>query len=497
MKLHLILFAFASLCLTSVAEESKKKDKDKDAPKEPVVTKHAVEIDGKNIRYQATVGKLQLENDSDGKASADIFYVSYTVEGEKADERPVMFAFNGGPGSSAVWLHLAALGPRIVPTSIDGTKPLAPPHRVIENPHSILDVADLVFIDPVSTGYSRAADKQGAGKFHGLDGDIASVSDFIRRWVSENKRWASPKYVLGESYGGIRATGVTNYLNQQFGMPVNGVVLLSSLLDYRTLSPSQGNFLAYEVFLPTYTALAIHHGKIEGDKDALLTEAKAFASGPYASAIRAGRELPEARRQEIAKKMASLIGIDIETILDSNLRVHPTRFRSSLLKDEGLSLGRFDGRVAWPAPKNSNPYPSQDPSYDVIYGPISSALLDYFTRDLDWQEAPAYRILSGKVRPWKWGRENSYANVSDRLQSALMSNPKLRVLIQRGRSDLATPGEGITYSINQLVELPDSLREQIQYADYDAGHMFYLNQPDLEKMRKDLVKFITTEGDDS
>jgi carboxypeptidase C (cathepsin A) len=474
------------------SEAAKTEEKNEDKPSAPVSNYDSVVIDGKKISYKVTAAKLQLKKE-DGKARASIFHTTYERTDLKGDQskRPVLFAFNGGPGSSSVWLHLGALGPRIVPTSPDGTKPLAPPHQVIANPHSILDVADLVFIDPVSTGYSRVEKDAKSSEFHGLEGDIESVGDFIRRWITEHKRWNSPKFLLGESYGGIRAAGLANHLQGRYGMHLNGVVLLSSLLDFRTLRSSQGDDLTYLVYLPVLTATAHHHGKIEGDRDKLVAEARRFALQEYQLALSQGSELPKEEKQKMATKLAQLTGISSEIWLESELRVSATRFRKELLRKEGLVLGRFDARVAWPASSQSSDFPSYDPSYAVAYGPFSTAMLDYLTRDLGWEEDNPYEILSSKVRPWKWGTENGIVNLSSRLATAMRDNPSLRVLVQCGHTDLATPPPGIEHSFRHMFSLPEERKSQVEFTYYDAGHMFYLNQPDLEKMRVDLVEFLS------
>lgn len=464
---------------------------------EPVVVENetvnqqaSVTIDGKKLDYTVSTGELSLTNDQ-GEAEAHIFHVSYTKNDVKdVSTRPVLFAFNGGPGSSAVWLHIGALGPRIIPTSTDGTHALSPPVTVVENPQSILDVADLVFIDPVSTGLSRPEDKDKAKKFHGVNGDLDSISDFIRRWVTEHQRWSSPKFILGESYGAVRAAGLSSKLQQRYGMQLNGVVLLSGLLDFRSVSPSQGNDLSYISFLTSMTAVAHHHGVISGDLEKLLAEAKTFADSDYRIALHMGHTQSLDKKKAIAEKLSQYTGMDSQWILDNHLRISPTKFRAELLRSKNKVIGRFDGRVAWDAIDSSSSYPSYDPSYSVVHGPISTAMLDYLGRDLGWKDARVYEILTGAVHPWNWNATNSYVNLSDSLATALTHNPKLRILVQCGDTDLATPAGGIRYSLDHLL-LPQSLRNNISVERYDAGHMFYLNQPDLEKMRHDLVKFIT------
>ncbi|MBK1832854.1 S10 family peptidase [Roseibacillus ishigakijimensis] len=491
------LFTASCLILPLSAQEKDKKEEKKPESAEislaPVEAE--VEIAGATLSYTVTADTLVLKED-DGKERASVFHVSYVKKEEGDKDRPVMFAFNGGPGSSAVWLHLGALGPKLVPTSKDGTETLPPPVTLIDNPHSILDVTDLVFIDPVSTGYSRPKEDKTKGQFHGLNGDIESVADFIRRWTTENKRWSSPKYLLGESYGGIRAAGLAEHLQSEYGMSLNGVVMLSSLLDFRTLRASQGNYLMNQVYLPAMTAVAHHHGKISGDRDELLKQAYALAAGDYTRALFVGSRLSEGEVEAMAERLSALTGVPAALWVETNLRLSPTRYRRELLRAEGKVLGRFDARVAWPAQSKDSDYPSYDPSYAVAYGAFSTAMLAYLSEDLGGQDIHhPYRILTGKVHPWRWDAENSIVNVADRLQDAMTENPNLRLLVMGGYTDFATPPSGIEYTLDQLVDLPKESRERISYTYYEAGHMFYLNEPDIIKMRTDLVEFITGQSE--
>ncbi len=471
---------------------SKDKPAAKDAPREvaPVLRDAVVEIDGKKIPYRVTTGKIQLKQD-DGKVRASIFHVSYErSDVEDKSRRPLMFAFNGGPGSSAVWLHLGVLGPKIVQLPGDGTQAPLPPVRVVDNPLSILDVCDLVFIDPVSTGYSRAENDAKPGDFHGLIEDIESVGDFIRRWVSEHERWGAPKYLLGESYGGIRAAGLSQHLQSRYGMSLNGVVLLSSLLDFATLRTSPGNDLSFKVFLPSFTGTAHFHGKITGDRDALIRRSGEFAFGEYAAALLQGNSLDADTRAAMAAKLAGLTGIPASIWLTHNLRLDPSIFRGELLRAEAKVLGRFDARVAWDVTDKAAPAPSYDPSYSLAYGAFGSAMMDYLGRELGYKEDQPYEILTGKVNPWRWNANNEVVNLGDRLATAMRDNPRLRVLVMGGRTDLATPPEGVAYSIRHLMDLPASAAANISFTYYDGGHMFYLNPPDLVKTRADLVEFL-------
>jgi carboxypeptidase C (cathepsin A) len=491
------------LCLSAVAApENENPDRPalKDAPTgektppekpaPPVIREASVEIGGKKIPYRATTGKIQLKQD-DGKPRASIFHVSYERSDVKAPaSRPVMFAFNGGPGSSAVWLHIGVLGPKIIQLPGDGTTAPAPPARVVDNPLSILDSCDLVFVDPVSTGYSRTEKDVKPDEFHGLDEDIESVGDFVRRWISEHDRWASPKFLMGESYGGIRAAGLAQHLQSRYGMNLNGVVLLSSLLDFATLQETPGNDLPYLVFLPAFTGTAHFHGKIPGDRDALIRQSTEFAFGEYAAALLKGRDIDAQTGTEIAARLEKLTAIPAEKWIEHKLRISPALFRGELLRAEGKVLGRFDARVAWDATDKTAPLPEYDPSYSLAYGAFSTAMMDYLGRGLGYKEDQPYEILTSKVQPWKWSASNTIVNVGGRLATAMRDNPHLRVLVMGGLTDLATPPEGVAHSLRHLLDLPENTRKNISTAFYDGGHMFYLNPPDLAKTRADLLKFI-------
>lgn len=454
-----------------------------------VTTEGVVTIDGKKIPYRTTTGKMTLLKD-DGTPRASIFHVSYIRSDAETTNRPVTFAFNGGPGSSAVWLHLGALGPRIIKITGDGTQPIQPPAQWGNNESSILDVSDLVFIDPVSTGYSRAEKDAKPGDFHGVDEDIESVGDFIRMWVTKNKRWQSPKFLLGESYGGVRAAGLSHFLQSRYAMSLNGVVMLSTLMDFQTLSPAGGNDLAYQVFLPTMTSVAHFHGVIQGNREELVAKSRAFAFGPYANALLQGNQLANAEKKTIVAQLSALTGLSDSLIEQLNLRIDPARFRGELLKNKGKVIGRFDARVAWDDMDAAESHADYDPSYSLAYGAFGTAMLGYLTTELNWQENQPYEILTGKVHPWRWNASNGYVNLTGKLASAMRDNPKLRVLVQCGYTDLATPSDGMLYSTRQMLTLPAQLQKNISFTWYEGGHMFYLNPPDLKKMRKDLVEFI-------
>ncbi len=458
---------------------------------DPVSKAGKITIAGKIVEYTATTGKTLLHDD-DGEATASIFYTSYTRDASGGTSiRPVMFAFNGGPGSSSVWLHIGLLGPRRIDFPGDGTVPVEPPVRLVDNAHSVLDVCDLVFIDPVSTGYSRVEKDTKAADFHSLVADIESVGDFIRRWITENNRWNSPKYLCGESYGGIRAAGLADHLQNRYGMSLNGVILLSSLLDYRTLLPAQGSQLSHQIFLPAFATTALFHGKIQGDRDAIIAEAREFAFEGYAVALLKGNEIAQAEKQATAEKLASLTGISADVWSRYQLMMDPFEFRAELLREEKKVIGRFDSRVAWDATSPTSNSAEYDPSYSLAIGAFSTAMLAYLGDELGRKEEQPYEVLTSKVNPWSYGSDNQIVNLTSRLARAIRNNPKLRVLVMGAYADLATPPDGIPYSIRQLIDLPPALKDQISYTFYDGGHMFYMNPPDLEKARKDLIQFLT------
>lgn len=457
---------------------------------DPISKKGSIQIDGKEISYTATVGKIVLKNKKD-EPRAGIFYTSYIRENAgKVSDRPVMFAFNGGPGSSAVWLHLGMLGPRKLELPGDGTQPVMPPARLVDNDQSILDVCDLVFIDPVTTGYSRGEGKTDEKEFHGLKEDVESVGDFIRLWITQNNRWSSPKYLCGESYGGVRAAGLANHLQDRYGMSLNGVVLLSSLLDYRTLVEAQGSPLSHQVYLPTFATTALHHGKVQGERDALYREAKEFAFGDYGIALLKGNEITTEEFDKTATKLAELTGVSAEIWKKHQLRLNPNVFRAELLRKEGKVVGRFDSRVAWDGTDPAAASAEYDPSFSLAYQTFSTAMLTYLGDELGWKEDQPYEILTSAVHPWKYNSDNRVVNMSDSLLGAMRDNPNLRVLVMGAHTDLATPPEGVNYSIRQMVGVSPALLKQFSYTYYDGGHMFYTNPPDLRKSRKDLLDFL-------
>ncbi len=453
------------------------------------ITEHEITIEGDKLAYKAEAGTLPLLKE-DGSPRANIFYVAYTVPSEDVAKRPIMFCFNGGPGAAAVWLHLGGLGPRRALVNPDGTLP-PPPFELVDNAHTILPACDLVFIDPVATGYSRAAKGEKQEQFFGKDPDIAAMAEFIRLYTTRNTRWRSPKFLCGESYGVFRAAGLAAELQQRHGMFLNGLVLVSGLVDYGTIIPGPSNDLPYALVLPSFTAVAHAHGKLpadlQADRTKALAEAEAFASDEYVTALFAGAALPEARRTDIARKIARLTGLPEKLVVDRDLRVSPSVFREKLLADDRIILGRFDGRITGRDGDHGSTSPQFDPSFDAALGPLSAAMNAYVREELLFESDLPYRVLTG-VGPWPQD-QNRYASTASQLAEAMSRNHHLRVLVQTGRCDLAVPYLSMRYSINHLGVDPELLKN-VTYADYDSGHMMYLSLGDLEKLERDLRAFV-------
>jgi carboxypeptidase C (cathepsin A) len=466
-----------------------------DASKAPVVTEHAITVGEKKLAYKAEAGMLPLLKE-DGSPRANIFYVAYTVPGDNVATRPIMFCFNGGPGASAVWLHLGGMGPRRARVNPDGSLP-PPPFELVDNEHTVLSLCDLVFIDPVATGYSRAAKGEKQEQFFGKDPDIAAMAEFIRLYTTRNKRWRSPKFLCGESYGVFRAAGLAAALQEEQGMFLNGLVLVSGLVDYGTISPAPTNDLPYALFLPSFTAVAHAHGRLPGDLQAdqtkAIAEAEAFASGEYVTALFAGAALPDTKRAEVAKKIARLTGLSEELVLDHDLRVSPSVFREKLLAVDRTILGRFDARITGRDGDQGSGVPQFDPSYDAALGPLSAAMNAYVREELLFESDLPYRVLTG-VGPWPQD-QNRYASTAGRLAEAMSRNHHLRVLVQTGRCDLAVPYLSMRHSINHL-GIDPKLLGNVTYADYDAGHMMYLRLDDLEKFERDVRAFVESAAAD-
>jgi carboxypeptidase C (cathepsin A) len=471
----------------------KTKQRTKRSRKKVVLTKHSIRIGGQEIKYTATAGTILLKLE-DGTPKASVFYVAYTKDDvSDTTKRPITFAFNGGPGSASIWLHLGAFGPRRVEMGDAGSL-LPPPYKLVDNEYSLLDVTDIVFIDPVSTGFSRAVPGEAPKQFHGIQEDIESVGDFIRLYATRSKRWTSPKFLAGESYGTTRAAGLSGYLQQRYGMYLNGIILISSILNFQTAEFDTGNDLPYILFLPTYTAIAWYHKKLppdlQGDLQKAIQESRNFAAHEYTDALMSGDDLPASRRAEIAQKLSRLTGLSAEYIARSNLRIEIQRFDKELLRDQRRTVGRLDGRFTGIDEDAAGSRPEYDPSLAAIVGPFTATFNDYARGDLKFESDLFYEYLTGRVQPWSFeGYQNRYVNVAATLRSAMTQNPFLRVFVGKGYYDLATPFFAAEYTFDHL-GLDESLRGHLSGGYYEAGHMMYVHLPSLAKLKQDLAQFI-------
>jgi len=462
------------------------------------VTHHSMTLAGQKIDYTATAGTMILRDEA-GKPTGSIFYVAYTRDGVgDMGQRPVTFSYNGGPGSAAVWVHLGAFGPKRAALDPEGMPSGPPPGHLVDNEDSVLDATDLVFIDPISTGYSRPAPGENADQFHGFENDVQSVGEFIRLWLTKNERWASPKFLAGESYGTTRSAGLAGYLQDRYGMYINGIALISSVLDFQTLIFTEGNDLPYVLYLPTYTASAWYHHKLperlSGDLDATLAEVEQFARGEYATALLMGDDLPDAERATIVDKLAEYTGLSKDFIEQSNLRIRADRFFKELLRDQHKTIGRLDSRFTGWDRDAAGERPEYDPSGVAVDAYFVSLLNDYLRTDLGFKSDLPFDY-SAMVWPWdfRWrgqrGWVPGYLNVAEILRRAMTENPKLQVLIMSGHFDLATPFFGSDYTIDHM-SLPPELRDNIRATYYEAGHMFYIRAADHAKMRRDFLDLI-------
>jgi carboxypeptidase C (cathepsin A) len=467
----------------------------KDAPK-PKVVRHEFSgtFNGESLSYTATAAETFLKNDK-GEDSASIFSVTYAKKNVGAPEqRPVTFVFNGGPGSAALWLHIGVFGPKTLALPPDDSSPGAAPYRLTDNPLSILDVTDLVFIDPVGTGYSHALGTAKDEDYWGLSADASSIGSFIRTWLTANGRWNSPKYLAGESYGTARAAQVSSDLqNGSDGVYVNGIILISSILDFHLVNFQSGNDAPYICYLPTYAAAAWYHNKLDpkpDDLDAFLGEVRAFAEGEYAAALLKGSALPTAAREAIAKRLARYTGLSETYILQSDLRIQAHRFMKELLRDREQVLGRYDARILGKDADSAGEGPDGDPSYYTINGAFSAAIHDYLTRTLGFEADSRYKVLDGTPgHGWKWADKpgpGSYVNVASNLGQSMRENASLRVFTANGLYDLATPvfATELTMAHNGIPA------ERVTFKYFDAGHMMYTHAPSRAALARDVRSFI-------
>ncbi len=477
-------------------EEKKKDEYPLDVDKEPVVTEHSIEIDGKTIEYTVTAGMLPIRNETGSEVEAGIFFVAYTKKKKGAESstssRPLTFSFNGGPGSSSVWLHLGAVGPKRVELLEDGGLPPAP-YTLSDNPFTWFTETDLVFIDPVGTGYSRPKDKEIGKKFWGLKGDIESVGEFIRLYLSRYDRWGSPIFLVGESYGTTRASGLAGHLIEK-GIAFNGIMLVSSILNFLTARWFKGNDLPNILFLPTYSATAWYHGraakKYADDLQGLLRDVEAFAMGPYSAALSKGENLQIVERRRIVSQLAAFTGLSKRYIEQSNLRIEIHPFCKELLRDEGRTVGRLDSRFKGIDPRLIAERPEFDPSMTMINPPYTAMLNDYVGRVLGYKTDAPYNIMGSVFESWDWGSAGGGTpDVSESLRKAFARNPHMKVFVASGYYDLATPYFATKHTLAHM-GLDPEVRGNVTTAEYEAGHMMYIHAESLRKLKADVAKFI-------
>lgn len=453
-------------------------------------TKHEIDVNGKKIPYTATAGTLVLNKNE--KPWASMFYVAYTRDDlSDPSKRPITFAFNGGPGSSSVWLHLGALGPKRVEMGPDGEQP-KPPYHLVDNQDTALEFTDLVFIDPVTTGYSRQAPGENPSQFHGFEGDVESVGEFIRLYLTRADRWASPKFLTGESYGTTRAAALSLSLLSN-GVYLNGITFISTVLNFETISFAPGNDLPYALFLPTYTSTAWYHKKLpkdlQGDLEKAIGESRRFAANEYTVALMKGDKLTAAERASAVRQLARLTGLSEGFIEESNLRVPMQRFAKELLRKERRTIGRYDGRLEGTDLDVPSDRPDYDPSYASVQGVYTAAFNDSVRTELKYESDLTYEVLTGKVQPWNYGRfENRYVNVAEDLRKAMTQNPNLKTLFANGYYDLATPFFATEYTVSHM-GLDPVLSDHVNLTYCEAGHMLYTKKSCLDGLHKSMTDF--------
>ncbi|MEM7800783.1 MAG: peptidase S10 [Chloroflexota bacterium] len=467
---------------------------------ESVQTEHTIVLNGEEVSYTATTGIIILHEEDRKKGSepkGKLFYIAYTLNGvEEATGRPLTFSFNGGPGSASLWLHLGLLGPRRVPINDDNSQAIRPPYSVVDNEFSLLSHTDLVFIDPIGTGYSRAVEGEEDDRYWNYSKDIESVGEFIRLYTTRNKRWSSPKFLIGESYGTTRAAGVAGYLQDSHGFFLNGLMMVSVILNFQTARFEPGNDLPYPLFLPTYAVTAWYHHKLskpflDMSLPDFVAEVTSFAETDYTLALMQGSKLPASERSYVAQKLAGYTGLSVEYVERTNLRINIFRFTKELMRDEGKTVGRLDSRLTGYDRDEAGETFEYDPGMPGMTGVYASCFNQYVREELGFETDLPYEIISYKVFPnWKYDKSmNKYVNTAEILRQAMTKNPHLKLFVANGYYDLATPFFATDYTLTHL-SLKSHLEENITTHYYEAGHMMYIHPPSLAKLRNDLVAFL-------
>ena len=459
----------------------------------PVVTHHSIRLHGAMLSYTATTGMLPIRNDTTGVIEGGMFFVAYSKDGVgDSNTRPLSFIFNGGPGSATVWLHMGAFGPKKVRLNPDGTNP-PPPYAYEDNQSTLLDQTDLVFLDPVGTGFSRAARPELGPKFWGLDEDIRAVGEFVRLYLTRYDRWGSPKFVAGESYGTTRAAHLSGYLADR-GIALNGVVLISTVLNFGASAMDAGNDLGFINFIPSYAATAWYHKKLPADLQRLTVEqvtaqAEKWAESDYARALMRGARLTDAERHTTAEQLARFSGTSTTFAEENDLRITLGRFNQELLRDKHLTSGRLDSRFTTYATDQGAERGQFDPSEASIRNSFSSVLSEYVRRELGYRNEDVYYILGGGIGRWRYPQNNGYANVVPSLERAFAKNPQMKLYVAEGYYDMATPYYAVEYTLAHMSVDP-RIRSGIMTEHFEAGHMVYIDAPSMTKMREGLRRFI-------
>jgi len=490
------LLAAALLTAPAFAQDKPAPDKPAEKIDAPLVsiTKHTGTFGGVSVAYTATARETYLKAE-DGLPKASLFSTAYVKDGNDSS-RPVTFLFNGGPGSGSLWLHMGAFGPKRVAIPSDARDDGAPPYPIVANPDSLLDVTDIVFIDPVGTGFRHALGKTEAKSYWGVTADAKSIAEFIRIWLSENGRWNSPKYLGGESYGTTRSAAVANELEGSYNdVSLNGIILISTILDFGAQAEVPGNEMSYVVNLPTMATTAWFHNKV-ADKPAdvatFAAEARAFAGGPYLSALFKGNRLAGEERAAIRKQLARFTGLSEQYLENADLRVAPGRFYKELLRDRKLTVGRLDTRYTGVDLDAAGEEPDNDPAFYGIDGGFTAAFNAYARGDLAFKTERQYVTIGG-VSGWDWklgGRGNRdsevYMSVAPYIGRTLRENSGVRVFVGAAWYDFATPFFGAEYALSRMGMPAD----RIQFHYYDAGHMMYVRDQDRAKLSADIRAFI-------
>lgn len=454
-------------------------------------TKHSVSVGGRQLNYTVKTGFMPIMNQQTGETEAKIFYMAYTLDNPPA-KRPLMFSFNGGPGSASVWLHMGALGPKRVRMLDDGLMP-PPPYQMEDNASTWLTETDLVFIDPVGTGYSRATKPEHAAKFFGINGDIESVGEFIRMYLGRENRWMSPTFLVGESYGTLRAAGLSNYLFEH-GVGLNGILLVSTVLNFQTIRFADTNDLPLALILPSYTATAWYHKQLAPQLQSksikeVVQEAEDFVINEYMPALLKMERLSAQEKQALAEKFSRLTGLSREFIERNNFRVELDEFNKELLRDQRRTTGRLDSRFTGIDSDAAGESAQGDPSMNAIRPPYTAVFNDYVRRDLGFKNDMEYYILGGGIGRWNYNVENGYGDTSMRLKSAMQKNPYMKIFVANGYYDMATPFFATEYTISAM-NLDPQLRKNISFTYYESGHMMYIEKNSLKKLKDDAVIFI-------